>query len=58
MYFRCFDADGKQLTADQLKSMRIATPEMEHIFAAVTERIEKNWKQADKLENHAPEEYN
>lgn len=49
--FRCFDAADNQLTGDQLKSMHIATPAMEHIFATVVERIEKSRKQAGRLEN-------
>ena len=49
--FRYFDATGKQLTNEQLKSMRIVTPAMEHIFATVVDRIEKSWNQSDKLEN-------
>lgn len=56
--FRYFDAAGKQLTNEQLKSMRIVTPAMEHIFATVADRIEKSWKQADKLEDHVPKQYN
>lgn len=56
--FRYFDAAGKQLTNEQLKSMRIVTPAMEHIFATVTDRIEKSWKQADKLDTHTPTQYN
>ncbi len=56
--FRYFDAAGKQLTNEQLKSMRIVTPAMEHIFATVADRIEKTWKQDDKLEKQASEQYN
>lgn len=50
--FRYFDAAGKQLTNEELKSMRIVTPAMEHIFATVADRVEKSWKQANDLEKH------
>ena len=56
--FRYFDATGNQLTAEQLKSMRIATPAMEHILATVKERIEKNWKSAEALEACTNKRYN
>ena len=49
--FRYFDATGKQLTNEQLKSMRIVTPAMEHIFATVADRIGKDWTRPGKLEN-------
>lgn len=58
MNFRYFDAAGNQLTNEQLKTMCIVTPAMEHIFATVTERIEKSWKQDDKLEKHISKQYN
>jgi len=56
--FRYFDAAGKQLTREELKSMCIVTPAMEHIFATVAERIEKSWKQADTLEVDDTGRYN
>lgn len=56
--FRYFDTTGNQLTAEQLKSMRIATPAMEHILATVKERAEKNWKAAESLEDCANKSYN
>lgn len=56
--FRYFDVAGNQLTNEQLKSMRIVTPAMEHIFATVAGRIEKSWKQDDKLESRIPKQYN
>lgn len=56
--FRYFDADGNQLSAEQLKSMRIVTPAMEHILATVTDRIEQSLKQADKLEPQPSTQYN
>lgn len=58
MNFRYFDEAGKQLTDEQLKSMRILTPAMEHIFASVVDRVEKSWKQPDKLEKRGTESYN
>ena len=58
MKFRYFDAAGTQLTPEQLKSMGIATPAMEHILATVTDRIEKNWKQGNLLEEGPPKRYN
>lgn len=53
--FRYFNAAGEQLTNEQLKSMRIVTPAMEHVFATVADRVEKSWKQSDKLEKHGTE---
>ena len=58
MNFRYFDAAGNQLTTEQLKSMCIATPAMEHILATVKERIEKNWKSAERLEDYPHKSYN
>lgn len=55
MNFRFFNADGEQLTNEQLQSMRIVTPAMEHIFATVADRVEKSWKQSDKLEKQGTE---
>ena len=48
MTFRYFDTTGNQLTAEQLKSMRIATPAMEHILATVKERAEKKLESSGK----------
>ena len=56
--FRYFDAAGNQLTTEQLKSMGIVTPAMEHILATVKERMEKTWKSVDRLEDHTPKQYN
>lgn len=56
--FRYFDVAGNQLTNEQLKSMCIVTPAMEHIFATVVGRIEKSWKRDDKLESRIPKQYN
>lgn len=49
--FRYFDVTGKQLTNEQLKTMNIVTPAMEHIFATVADRVGKAWMKSDKLEN-------
>ena len=38
--------------------MDIVTPAMEHVFATVAERVEKTWKQDDKLEKHIQKKYN
>lgn len=48
--FRYFDANGNQITNDQLKTMQVTTPAMEHIFATVVNRVGKSWKEADRLE--------
>ena len=39
MTFRYFDAEGQQLTREQLNAMRIVTPAMEHVFATVMECV-------------------
>lgn len=57
MNFRFFDADGQQLTNEQLNSMRIVTPAMEHVFATVLDRVGKLRNQADNLENNLPKQY-
>lgn len=41
MEFRYFDASGRQLTVEQLCSMQVLTPAMNHVFATVLERMEK-----------------
>lgn len=48
--FRYFDATGKQLTREQLKTMNIVTPAMEHIFATVAERAGKSRMPSNELE--------
>ena len=50
MNFRYFDVNGKQLTDEQLKTMNIVTPAMEHIFATVAERVGKTWMPSGELE--------
>jgi hypothetical protein len=56
--FRFFDAAGNQLTMEQLDSMHIVTPAMEHVFATVTERIEKIWNEADSVAKPTLMRYN
>ena len=58
MNFRYFDAGGQQITSEQLHSMGITTPAIEHIFASVLERMEKSEKQSKEIENCASECYN
>ncbi len=41
MQFRYFDPAGRQLTPEQLRSMGVRTPAMNHVFATVAERVEK-----------------
>lgn len=48
--FRYFDANGRELTSEQLRAMEITTPAMEHVFAAVAARTGKLWNRADRLE--------
>jgi len=38
MLFRYFDSSGKRLTYEQLRSLHITTPVMEHVFATVESR--------------------
>lgn len=57
MNFRYFDANGRQLTSEQLNAMRIMTPAMEHVFATVLDRVGKLRNQADDLENNLPKRY-
>ena len=50
MIFRYFDAEGRQLTAEQLSTMNVLTPAMDHIFATVLERMEKYGKVEERIE--------
>lgn len=50
MIFRYFDAEGRQLTAEQLNSMNVLTPAMDHVFATVLERVEKYGKVEGQIE--------
>ena len=52
MKFRYFDKGGRQLTIEQLHSMRVLTPDMDHVFATVAERVEKNRNSEDLIENN------
>ncbi len=54
MTFRYFDAEGRRLTVEQLHSMGVLTPAMDHIFATVAERVEKNERSEDPIENRRP----
>lgn len=51
MKFRYFDAAGRQITPEQLRSMRVMAPAMDHIFATVLERLGKNKKCEAPIEN-------
>lgn len=42
MTLRYFDSQGRQLTYEQLRSMNISTPVMEHIMATVIQRVTGN----------------
>lgn len=50
MIFRYFDTEGKQLTFEQLCSMQISTPAMDHIFSTVLERVESSGKKEGAVE--------
>ena len=50
MMFRYFDTEGKQLTFEQLCSMRVSTPAMNHVFATVLERMENDGKEKGPIE--------
>ena len=55
MNFRYFDAAGRQLTPEQLRSMGLLTPAMDHVFATVAERLGKTGNPAGAIETR-PEE--
>lgn len=57
MKFRYFDPAGRQLTAEQLRSMQVMTPAMDHVFATVLERLEKNERSVEPIEKVPPECY-
>lgn len=52
MKFRFFDAGGRQLTVEELRLMRVLTPAMDHVFATVAERVEKNANSSQRVENN------
>ena len=58
MNFRFFDANGRLLTNEELKAMRIVTPAMEHVFATVLDRAGKLRNSAGGLEDQGPKRYN
>lgn len=50
MKFRYFDAEGTQLTAEQLRALDLATPAMEHVFSTVAERVRRSGNPGEGLE--------
>lgn len=50
MIFRYFDVKGKQLTIEQLYSMQVSTPVMNHVFATVLERVGNSGKEGSVIE--------
>lgn len=58
MRFRYFDAEDREMTLEQLRSMNISTPAIEHIFASVVDRLEKSEKPLKEIERCASECYN
>lgn len=46
------------MTAEQLHSMDITTPAIEHVFASVLERMERSEKRPKEIEHYTPECYN
>ena len=50
MIFRYFDVKGKQLTVEQLCSLQVSTPVMNHIFATVLKRMENTGKDSGSIE--------
>ena len=51
--FRYFDPAGRQIAPEQLRSMQIMTPAMDHVFATVRERLEKNERSGQPIEKAA-----
>ena len=58
MQFRYFDADGRQVTPKELRTMQVTTPAIEHIFASLIERLEKSGKPPQEIESRPPDWYN
>jgi len=58
MVFRYFDPDGRQLSREQLLSMNVVTPIMEHVLGTVAQRVEKSWENKKQVENENQERYN
>lgn len=54
MIFRYFDAEGRQLTVEQLNAMSLQTPAMHHVFVTVLERVEKYGKVQGRIEKEPP----
>lgn len=55
MRFRYFDPAGNQMTLEELRSMGIMTPAMDHVFATVLARMEKNGKSRELIEKISAE---
>lgn len=51
--FRYFDPAGRQIAPEQLRFMQIMTPAMDHVFATVRERLEKNERSGQPIEKAA-----
>ncbi len=51
MNFRYFDINGQQITSEQMLSMQIMTPSMEHVLASVMERVLETRRQWNPVEN-------
>lgn len=50
MKFRYFDPAGHQIAPEQLHTMQVMTPAMDHVFATVLERLEKNERSGSSVE--------
>lgn len=55
MRFRYFDPAGNQIAPEQLRSMGVMTPAMDHVFATVLERLEKTGKFGEPIEKNPAE---
>ena len=55
MQFRYFDPEGREMTFEQLRMLRVSTPAMEHMIAAVAERLGKTGKQTEEIEKRVSE---
>ena len=53
MKFRYFDPTGRQLTPEQLRSMQVMTPAMDHVFATALNRLEKSGISGGRIEKPA-----
>lgn len=55
MKFRYFDPVGNQIAPEQLRSMRVMTPVMNHVFATVLKRLEKTERSGEPIEKTSAE---